>query len=91
MRSEIQKNLLSNCLIKRNNVLNHSNETEEIKSENKIKVNASITTGTGQQKLVFGWTAFKWATGSDIDEEQEVECTIGLSQSDPEWTTTQCP
>ena len=31
-----EKNLLSNCLIKRNNVLNHSNETEEIKSENKI-------------------------------------------------------
>lgn len=31
-----EKNLLSNCLIKRNNVLNHSNETEELKSENKI-------------------------------------------------------
>lgn len=56
------------------------------------EVGTSVSTSQGQNKLEFGWTAFKWATATETTENQQVQCTIGLSKdSDGTYGVGTCP
>merc|ERR1711937_449821 len=55
-------------------------------------LNAAVETGISQKDLKFSWSAFKWATQTDMDrvEQQEISCEISLSKDEPAYQIDGC-